>query len=70
MGVMIIRPDGTTETTETTEGLPSANEEALKRPTIEMPHLEERPMVEEENPQSNREDTQAIIARILGNPLA
>lgn len=66
---MIIRPDGTTETTESSDVSQPTNGEAVKQPATEVPHLEERPMVEEDT-RRRQEDTQAIIARIIGNPLA
>ncbi len=68
MGVMIIRPDGTTETSD----VPSSSEENLNRQIIELPQtqLEEQEEVIQEEIRRRQEKEQAIINRIIGNPLS
>jgi hypothetical protein len=67
MGVMIIGPDDTTEVSDVPK---SSNKEKNNRQIIETPELEERGSLVEDEIRRRQENEQAIIARIIGNPLA
>ncbi len=64
---MIIGPDDTTEVSDVPK---SSNKEKNNRQIIETPELEERGSLVEDEIRRRQENEQAIIARIIGNPLA